>query len=145
LLVAPGNPKAIHSLDDLRKPSVNLINRNRGSGTRLWLDRQLGALSIPIDELHGYSRDVRTHTEVAEAISQGKADVGLGLFAAALQFNLDFIPLFEERFDLALPTEQVEDASLRPFLDFLQTAAFRRLVTGLGGYNPNHSGDWLEP
>ena len=145
LLVAPGNPKAIHSLVDLRKPDVNLINRNRGSGTRLWLDRQLEALSIPVDELHGYGRGVRTHTAGAEAVSQGKADVGLGLFAAALQFNLDFIPLFEERFDLALPAEQVEDASLRPFLDFLQTAAFRRLVTGLGGYNPEHSGDWLAP
>lgn len=144
LLVAPRNPKAIHELDDLRQPDITLVNRNRGSGTRLWLDRQLRALSIPAGELHGYSQEVRTHTAVAEAVSYGKADVGVGLFAAALQFNLDFIPLFEERFDLALPADQAEDASLHPFLDFLQTSAARRLVSNLAGYNTEHSGDWLQ-
>lgn len=145
LLVAPGNPKAIHSLDDLRQPDVTLVNRNRGSGTRLWLDRQLQALSIPAAELHGYGREVRTHTALAEAVAQGRADAGVGLYAAALQYQLDFIPLFEERFDLALPAEQVEDASLRPFLDYLQSAASRRLLGSLGGYNSEHSGDWLQP
>lgn len=145
LLVAPGNPKAIRDLHDLRQPDVTLINRNRGSGTRLWLDSQLQALSIQTADLHGFGREVRTHTAVAEAVAQGRADVGLGLYAAALQFDLDFIPLFEERFDLALSADQVEDASLRPFLDFLQTAAYRRLLGSLGGYNSEHSGDWLQP
>lgn len=145
LLVAPGNPKSIHALDDLRQPAITLANRNRGSGTRLWLDRQLQSLSIPTGDLHGYGREVRTHTAVAEAVAQGKADVGLGLYAAALQFNLDFIPLFEERFDLALSAEQVEDVNLHPLLDFLQTVTFRRLLSSLGGYNSDHSGDWLQP
>lgn len=144
LLVAPGNPKGIHSLNDLRQPDVSLVNRNRGSGTRLWLDRQLSAQSIPMEDIHGYRREVRTHTAVAEAVSQGRADVGLGLYAAALQFDLGFVPLFEERFDLALPAEQAEDVRLGPFLDFLQTAAFRRLVKSLGGYNPEHSGEWRQ-
>jgi putative molybdopterin biosynthesis protein len=143
LIVAEGNPKGIRGLDDLARPDVVLVNRNRGSGTRLWLDRQLQRHSIPASALQGYSREVRTHTAVAEAISQGKADTGLGLLAAAKLSGLDFIDLFEERFDLALQVEGAEDPLLGPFLDFLQSSPFRSLVASLQGYNPAHSGELL--
>lgn len=143
LIIAEGNPKGIHGLEDLVRPDVSLVNRNRGSGTRLWLDSQLRLHSIAANALQGYSREVRTHTAVAEAISQGKADAGLGLLAAAEQFGLDFIDLFEERFDLALLGEQAEDPLLGPFLDFLQSSTFRSLVAGLHGYSPAHSGELL--
>lgn len=145
LILATGNPKDIHNLADLARPDVTLVNRLRGSGTRLWLDRQLHSLSIPVEGLQGYNREVRTHTAVAEAVSQGRADVGVGLFAAAQQLKLDFIPLFEECFDLALLADQMEDEKLRPFLDFIQTGAFRRLVSSLDGYNPKHSGKLRRP
>jgi putative molybdopterin biosynthesis protein len=143
LIVQPGNPRRIRSLQDLAQPGVVFINRNRGSGTRLWLDRQLQQLSIPPQSIQGNNREVRTHTAVAEAIVQGRADAGLGLQAAARQHKLDFVPLFQERFDLVLPQEQLETQRLKPMLDFLQSAELRKIVQGLGGYDTQHTGDQL--
>jgi putative molybdopterin biosynthesis protein len=145
LMVSPGNPQQIHGLQDLVREDVTMVNRNRGSGTRLWLDHQLAQVSLSPQALHGYNREVRTHTAVAEAVRQGKADAGLGLMASACQHGLDFIPLFQERFDLAIPQEQVENQRLRPLLDYLQSAEFRHLVQGLEGYDTAHTGDQLQP
>jgi putative molybdopterin biosynthesis protein len=141
LLVSPGNPRRIHGLQDLLRDDLTLVNRARGSGTRLWLDHQLRILSISPQSIAGYAREVHTHTAVAELISQGKADLGLGLHAAARQFNLGFIPLFEERFDLAFIKEEVHNSSLSPLLDFISSAEFRRLAKKLDGYQTIHSGD----
>jgi putative molybdopterin biosynthesis protein len=145
LLVAPGNPKAIHTLNDLERPDVVFINRNRGSGTRVWLDQQLGRLVIPAGQVRGYAQEVRTHTAVAQVIQSSKADTGLGLEAAALQAGVEFIPLFQERYDLVLPAELAQERRLLPFLDYLQTAEFRRAVEALGGYATAHSGELLSP
>ena len=98
-----------------------------------------------MEALRGYRRELRTHSAVAEAVQQGKADVGLGLQAAARQHDLDFIPLFEERFDLALPAELLGERRMRQLLDFLSSASFRQLLAGLEGYSPAHSGDQLSP
>jgi putative molybdopterin biosynthesis protein len=70
-----------------------------------------------------------------------KADVALGLRAAALQFGLDFIPLFHERYDLVFMQEQVD--SLVPLLDMIQTKAFRHSVDALTGYDTSHTGEQI--
>lgn len=145
LLVAPGNPRQIHSFADLARPGVRIINRNRGSGTRLWLDQQLVRLALPAQALRGYEREVRTHLAVAEAIHGGRADAGLGVEAAARKYALDFIPLFQERFDLVMPSEQISDPRLRPLLDILTSLSFRRQVEALGGYQTEHTGDQILP
>lgn len=145
LLVAPGNPLQIRDLQDLARPEVTIINRNRGSGTRLWLDQQLARIGLEAKDVSGYSREMRTHTSIAEAISLGQADTGLGLQAAAHRFGLDFIPLFQERFDLVLPREQIEKKQITPIFDYLQSGEFRRLVEGLGGYSTTHTGEQLNP
>ena len=75
-------------------------------------------------------------------MAEGRADVALGLEAAALRWGLGFVPLFEERFDLIFPVEETEE--LTPLLDTLQTAAFRRLMRTLHGYNPAHAGEEIE-
>ena len=141
LLLAPGNPKGVRSAADLAQAGLRFINRNPGSGTRLWLDGELAKLGISPEMVEGYEHVVNTHTECARAIANGQADAALGLQASALQFNLDFIPLFEERYDFVLPCEQ-ED-SLAPLLEHIQTAAFRRQVASLTGYNTTHSGEQI--
>jgi putative molybdopterin biosynthesis protein len=145
LLVAPGNPHQIHQMEDLTRPDVRIINRNRGSGTRLWLDHELGRLSLPVQALRGYEREVRTHTAVAEAIHTGRADAGLGVEAAARKYNLDFIPLFQERFDLVMPREQIAEPRLLPLFEILVSLQFRRQVQNLGGYQTDHTGDQILP
>lgn len=141
LMVAQGNPLGIHTLADLVRPDVNIINRNPGSGTRLWFDRQLQVLNIPPSAIHGYGNTAATHTHCARLIQDGTVNAAIGLHAAAMQYNLDFIPLFTERYDLVLPQEQME--TLTPLLDQLQTSAFRRGVAALVGYETAHTGEQI--
>jgi putative molybdopterin biosynthesis protein len=141
LLLAGGNPKGVKKVADVARPNVRFVNRNPGSGTRLWFDAQLRRLNIPPEKVCGYDKIVKTHSEAATLIARGKADAALGLQAAAAQHNLDFIPLFEERYDLVLPREQ--EKTLSPLLDYIQTADFRKSLTSLTGYNTAHSGEQI--
>jgi putative molybdopterin biosynthesis protein len=139
LMTAPGNPKAIKSLADLGREDVTFINRNPGSGTRIWLDHYLDAEGIAPDHIRGYQNAVSTHTACANWVQTGKADVALGLQASAHQFGLDFIPLFQERYDLVFMQEQ--SSSLAPLLDMIQTRSFRHSVGALTGYDTTHMGE----
>ncbi len=141
LLVAGSNPRGIKTLHDLAREDVIFINRNPGSGTRLWLDRQLARIGVSAADIRGYERSVHTHSESARAVQIGQADAALGIQAAAHEHGLGFIPLFEERYDLVLPREQAD--LLAPLLDTLQTAAFRRTVNDLTGYSTTHSGEQI--
>ena len=141
LIIAPANPLGIRSLADLARADVTFINRNSGSGTRLWLDRQLLAQGIPIQSIHGYENTVSTHTESARRVHDGKADVALGLRASSRQFGLDFVPLFHERYDFVFSQEHA--ARLSPLLETLQTSAFRRGVEALTGYEITHTGEQI--
>lgn len=139
LMLAGGNPKGIKRVADIAKPNVRFVNRNRGSGTRLWLDAELRRQRIPVEKISGYENQVKTHSEAANSIFQNKADVSLGLQAAAHQKGLGFIPLFEERYDLVLPRER--ERNLNPLFDYIQTADFRALLSSLTGYDSRHSGE----
>lgn len=140
LLLAPGREPRIRGLEDLANPEVTFVNRNPGSGTRIWLDGQLAHLGIPGLQIHGYTHEVRTHTQVAAAIAQGQADAGLGLLAAARRFQLDFIPLFQERYDLVIPQENLEKHPLQALLDHLNSAEFAQVAASLGGYDTSQTG-----
>jgi putative molybdopterin biosynthesis protein len=141
LMVAPGNPKTIKRIADLARPNIHFVNRNAGSGTRLWFDNELKRIKLDPKSIRGYDRVVKTHSEAASLIESGKADAALGLQAAAHQHKIDFIPLFEERYDLVLPREN--EKTLAPLLDYLQTSAFRGKLNSLTGYNAAHSGEQI--
>ena len=141
LMFVSGNPKGIRNIADIARPNVRFVNRNAGSGTRLWLDSELRKLKIPSEKVTGYDKVVKTHTEAALLIESGKADASLGLQAAAHQHGLDLIPLFEERYDLVLPREN--EKTLLPLLDYLQTSTFRTELNALTGYNSTHSGQQI--
>jgi putative molybdopterin biosynthesis protein len=131
----------VKKIADFANPGVRFVNRNPGSGTRLWFDAELRKLHIPPERVSGYEKVVKTHSEAAMLIANNKADAALGLQAAAHQHKLDFIPLFEERYDLVLPREQEE--TLSPLLDYIQTMDFRNSLTLLTGYNTTHSGEQI--
>lgn len=141
LLLARGNPKGVRKISDVAASNVRFVNRNPGSGTRLWFDAELRKLGIPSDRVRGYDKVVQTHTEAADLIANKNADAALGLQAAAHQHDLDFIPLFEERYDLVLPRENGKQ--LLPLLDYLQSASFRTELNALTGYNTSHSGEQI--
>jgi molybdate-binding protein/DNA-binding HxlR family transcriptional regulator len=143
LFVPPGNPQQISSLSDLARPDVRFINRKRGTGTRLWLDNALHNAGLPPEQTQGYETTARTHLQVAQTIREDQADVGLGILAAAQRFELDFIPLFEERYDLVLPTRFCDDPLMQPLLDYLQTAVFRQKIASLDGYDSSQTGSQI--
>ena len=142
LILAAGNPKGIRNIQDVTRGTVQFINRNPGSGTRLWIDAELKKQGIDPALINGYESSVKTHSEAAALVSQNKADVSVGLQAAAHQHGLDFIPLFEERYDLILPHEN--EKTLSPLLDYLQTSNFRNGLNSLTGYNASHSGEQIQ-
>ena len=141
LILGRGNPKSVRKIADISRPNIRFVNRNSGSGTRLWFDAQLRSLKIPAENVNGYDKVVKTHSDAAALIAKDKADAALGLQAAAYQQELDFIPLFEERYDLILPREQ--ENTLAPLLDYLQTANFRAQLNVLTGYNSARSGEQI--
>ena len=135
LIVAPGNPHHLTGLADLAHAAVTFVNRQRGAGTRLLLDYNLGLLGIDPASIRGYDREEYTHLAVAAAISSGRAACGLGIRAAAEALALGFVPLFQERYDLVIPREHYASPFLQPLLDLLGDAAFRQAVAALPGYS----------
>jgi molybdate-binding protein/DNA-binding transcriptional regulator YhcF (GntR family) len=140
LMLPPGNPKQIEGLADLRRPEVTFINRQKGSGTRVLLDLQLRQNGVPTSEIKGYERELDTHLAVASSIAQGKADVGLGIEAAARSCGLDFLPLFRERYDLVMSKESYRSKLLAPLLELIASEDFRKVVDQIGGYDTSQTG-----
>ncbi len=135
LLVQRDNPRNIQSLSDLTKSGLRFINRQRGAGTRVLLDYELGVMGIPGDSIHGYHQEEYTHLGVAAAIASNRADCGLGIAAAAKALDLEFIPLFHERYDLIIPVLHAESELLQPLIELLSDDQFRIAVGKLPGYD----------
>ncbi|HXQ39443.1 MAG TPA: substrate-binding domain-containing protein, partial [Anaerolineales bacterium] len=135
LIVKKGNPKGIKSLKDLTSPKVQFVNRQRGAGTRVLLDYHLNIMTIPQNSIVGYSQEEYTHLGVAAAVVSGRADCGLGIAAAAQALDLDFIPLFQERYDLVIPKAHAGSDLLAPLFGLLADSIFRKVVSKLSGYD----------
>ena len=140
-IVKKGNPKNIKGFEDLTREDVFFINRQAGSGTRLLLDKHLKELRISPDSIKGYERDEYTHMAVASAVLTGRADVGLGILAAAQALGLDFIPVTEERYDILVPQEFLELPILQAVLKVIrEDKEFKKSVQSLGGYDTRDMG-----
>lgn len=142
LIVPAGNPRGIRSLGDLARPDVRFVNRQRGSGTRVLLDHRLRQEGLDSAAILGYEREEYTHLAVAAAVAGGTADAGLGVLAAARALGLDFVPQFDEQFDLVIPRHfYQDDGLLGPLLQLLRRPGpFRDRVERLGGYDMSRMG-----
>jgi putative molybdopterin biosynthesis protein len=140
LMVRRGNPKGVKSLEDLTRPKVQFVNRQRGAGTRVLLDYHLALMGIPVSQIRGYNQEEYTHLGVAAAIASGRADCGLGIPAAAQALDLDFIPLFQERYDLAIPLVHAQSPLLAPLFEIVRDEKFQMAVSALPGYDVKNMG-----
>jgi len=145
ILTLRGNPKAIRGLEDLARPDVRFINRQRGAGTRILLDYHLSKLGIQAAMVNGYDQEEYTHLAVAAAVSSGRADCGLAITASAQALNLDFIPLLQERYDLIIPCQYVNGDLLSPLFDLMSDLRFRQAVAALPGYDLSQMGHIVQP
>jgi molybdate-binding protein/DNA-binding transcriptional regulator YhcF (GntR family) len=140
-IVAKGNPKNILNLEDLKRSDITFVNRQKGSGTRVWLDYKLRELGILPNNIKGYLHELDTHLAVAMSIVRGDADVGLGIQAAANSCNLDFIPATKERFDLVIPIKNYNSATFASLIEIVQGTEFKKVVNEMGGYDTSQTGD----
>jgi len=139
-IVPAGNPQGLRDLADLARPDVRFVNRQKGSGTRVLLDYHLKQREIDPARIAGYEREEFTHMAVAAAVLSGAASAGLGILAAGRALGLDFVPLFQERYDLAVPRRHWESQLLAPLHQALASDEYRAAVTALGGYDVRDMG-----
>lgn len=141
LIVLPGNPKGIKTLKDLVREEVRFTNRQRGAGTRVLLDYHLKQEGLNSSQVRGYGQEEYTHLAVAAAVASGRADCGLGVTAAARALNLDFIPLYQERYDLCIPEQFYNSSLLAPVFELMESSAFRARVAAMPGYTVSRMGE----
>jgi molybdate-binding protein/DNA-binding XRE family transcriptional regulator len=135
LMLAPGNPRGIGHVGDLAGPAVRIANREAGSGARALLDAELARAGVKTEQVTGYSTVVRSHLAAAEAVAAGLADAAVGVRAAAQALGLAFLPLAQERYDLAIPDRFFELPPVQALLETLTSPLFRLEVEALGGYD----------
>ncbi len=144
LIVAKGNPLGIGGVQDLARPDVRFINRQRGAGTRILLDHHLKQAGIDPRQVQGYDKEEFTHMAVAVNVLTGTASCGLGIYAAAKALDLDFVPLARERYDLAFLPE-LFDWKTETVLELIRSEAFKARIAALGGYETTLTGRIMEP
>lgn len=140
LILPHGNPLGLHSLADLTRPGVNFINRQIGSGTRVWLDTQLEKLGVDAHKINGYASEKSTHTEVAQSVAEGTANAGIGLEGSAMHYGLDFIFLTLEQYDLVTTEATFNQPVMQMLLAWLKVKENQKVISDLGGYEVEDTG-----
>ncbi len=141
LMVAKGNPLDIELVADLAR--VNYVNRQKGSGTRILFDYLLKQARLEPAQIKGYDREEITHTAVAAAVASGTADAGMGILAAAKIYDLGFVPLIWEQYDLLVAEKTFEHPEFKRLLEVMRSDAFAEKLEKLGGHQPNKPGEGI--
>ena len=143
LMVARGNPLNICSFADISRQGIRYVNRQKGSGTRILTDYLCSREKVEPSDVYGYTREELTHTSVAAQIACGSADVGMGIYSAAKLYDLDFIPICIEEYDLIIPDHAWDSPMVQQLLTILRSDAFREKILSMGGYTADHPGQVL--
>lgn len=140
LMVAKGNPKNIRGISDLAAPGLRYVNRQKGSGTRILIDYLCKKESLDTNTIYGYEREEFTHTSVAAQIDSGTADAGMGIYSAAQLYDLDFLPVCMEQYDLLIPDSAWDTPIVQKLIEVLKSDEFRSRLERLGGYQLEQPG-----
>jgi excisionase family DNA binding protein len=140
LIVPRGNPKDIRAVRDLGRPKLRFINRQPGSGTRIFLDQELAHARVNPKKMIGYETEVSTHLDVGVRVLKGEADIGLATRTTARLLGLDFVSLTRERFDTLVRKERFFTRGIQALLGILGSREYRERVGALGGYDVSESG-----
>lgn len=141
LMLAKGNPLDIKEFADIAKNGVRYVNRQKGSGTRVLMDYLCEQYAVNVSDIYGYEREELTHTSVAAQIANGSADAGMGIYSAAQLYDLDFLPICIEEYDLIIPDHAWETPVVQQLIATLKSPAFREKMLAMGGYTVDHPGE----
>lgn len=139
--VLKGNPKGITGWEDMKRKDITIINREKGSGTRVLLDEHLRLLGISSKNIKGYERESTSHLAIASTVARGGADIGIGNEKSCMQVNgIEFIPLQTERYELVIKKEDIQSPPFQAVLEILRSQEFRMELEGIGGYDLSEIG-----
>lgn len=141
LMLAKGNPLDIKEFADIAKNGVRYVNRQKGSGTRVLMDYLCEQYAVNVGDIYGYEREELTHTSVAAQIANGSADAGMGIYSAVQLYDLDFLPICIEEYDLIIPDHAWETPVVQQLIATLKSPAFREKMLAMGGYTVDHPGE----
>lgn len=144
LMVARGNPLNLSEFRDIAKPGVRYVNRQKGSGTRILTDYLCAQAGLDTAAIYGYAREELTHTSVAAQIANGSADAGMGIYAAARLYDLEFLPVCVEQYDLLIAESAWQTPMVQKLLAALKSEAFRDKLLAMGGYSVEAPGELLD-
>ncbi len=141
LYVQQGNPLGITTIEDIVTTKATFINREKGSGARALFDEKLRIHNIAPSDIKGYDKEQLSHIDVASAVANGHADVGIGIQKTAKLINVEFIPLITERYDIVLLKTAQTAALIQTIKDILRSLAFKEEVVALGHYDTSLTGE----
>jgi len=141
MMVAKDNPLNIQKFSDIAREGIRYVNRQKGSGTRILTDYLCKQENLDATAIYGYEREELTHTSVAAQIASGSADVGMGIYSAAKLYDLDFIPICIEEYDLLIPDHAWETPQVQQMIKTLKSESFQNKILSLGGYTMDEPGE----
>ncbi|NFH91993.1 helix-turn-helix domain-containing protein [Clostridium botulinum] len=142
--VAKGNPHKIITWDDLIKSDISIVNREKGSGTRVLLDEKLRLYNVEGESIKGYNFEQSSHLAVASSIAVGDGDLGIGIEKVAHQVSeIDFVPIQEERYDLIIKKSSLKYPIYNLIIKIIQSKEFKKEIKGLGEYDLRDTGKIL--
>lgn len=144
LMLKKGNPLDITGFSDIARENIRFVNRQKGSGTRILTDYLCGKNDIDTARVYGYDHEELTHSSVAAQVACGFADAGMGIYSAARLFDLDFVPVCVEEYDLIIPDHAWDTPMVRMLLETMKSDEFREKVLAMGGYTVEHPGELIE-
>jgi len=143
--VKAGNPKNIRGWEDLKRSDIRILNRRPGSGARIVLDIQLKKLGLDSASVKGYDSVMKSHLTMAAAVAEGEADLALGTERVSKQMDgIEFIPLLEERVDLALRKDSLSQSAVQTLLKLMDSREFRREAGRFSGNDYRDMGSVTE-
>ena len=144
LMLQKGNPLGIEKFADIARPGLRFVNRQKGSGTRILTDYLCKKEGLAPEAIYGYDREELTHTSVAAQLASGSADAGMGIYSAAQLYDLDFLPVCIEEYDLIIPDHAWDSPMVRQLVATLKSPAFREKILAMGGYTLDRPGEIIE-
>ena len=144
LMLQKGNPLGITSFADIARDGVRYVNRQKGSGTRVLMDYLCDKYDVDRDKIYGYEREELTHNSVAVQIAGDSADAGMGIYSTAKLYELDFLPICVEEYDLLIPEKAWNTGMVRQLVRTLKSGEFKRRIEAMGGYTLDNPGEIIE-
>ncbi|MBO6039963.1 MAG: molybdopterin biosynthesis protein [Oscillospiraceae bacterium] len=144
LMLQKGNPLGITSFADIAQDGVRYVNRQKGSGTRVLMDYLCDKYGVDRDAIYGYEREELTHNSVAVQIAGDSADAGMGIYSTAKLYDLDFLPICVEEYDLLIPEQVWNTGMVRQLVRTLKSGEFKRRIEAMGGYTLDHPGEIID-